>query len=326
MNLVDESPPRLSLHGRPFGVDIAHLLTFLAIYEERQVTLAARRLGRSQSALSHSLSRLRILMRDELFALRGGEMWPTRVAEQLYPTIRQAVALIDSLHEERRSFDPLKDTFDLRIGMTDYAEKMFSPRIWMALERQAPGIRLTVRSVDRYSAESMLLGDSIDLAILGNPVLANAGVDRIDLLADPYVVACATAAHPADIDMAYYLAASHMRVAVGQGEFSAVDEALKALGHRRNIRCVVPSFTRVPAMLECSSLLATLARGVFTDSPGTSRTIALHVPPFEIAPVRIALLSLSEGRASSAQRWIRDLVREAGSGVVTAEPVAARGG
>jgi len=56
MNSIDEPAGQLSLHGRPFGVEIQQLLAFLAIYEERQVTLAARRLGRSQSALSHALS------------------------------------------------------------------------------------------------------------------------------------------------------------------------------------------------------------------------------------------------------------------------------
>jgi DNA-binding transcriptional LysR family regulator len=311
MNSIDGPAGQLSLHGRPFGVEIQQLLAFLAIYEERQVTLAARRLGRSQSALSHALSRLRELMRDELFVLRGGEMWPTTVAQQLYPTIRQAVALIDSLHEERRLFDPLHDTFELRIGMTDYAEKMFSPQIWMALEREAPGIRLTIRSIDRYSAESALLSDTVDLAIVGNPVLADAAIDCDELLMDPYVVAYATNAHAPEMDLARYLSAAHLRVAVGQGEFSAVDGALKVLGRRRDVRCIVPSFMRVPAMLACSNLVATLARGVFTGHAEAASTVSFQTPPFEIAPVRIALLSLNGSRASSAQRWVRELVRVA---------------
>ena len=300
---------RHSLRGRPFGVEIQHLLAFLAIYEERQVTLAAQRLGRSQSALSHSLSRLRELLRDELFVLRGGEMWPTQVAQQLHPTIQSAVALIDSLHEERRLFDPLHDSFELRIGMTDYAERVFSPRLWMALERRAPGVRLTVRAIDRYAAEGMLLGDAVDMAIVGNPVLADAALQCDELLADPYVVAFSRRAHGAGMGLPAYLAAPHLRVAVGQGEYSAVDAVLKAAGHRRDIRCIVPSFLRVPAMLEGSGLVATLARGVFSDLEGAAGgAIVLQPPPFEIDPVRIVLLSPGPDRVSSAQRWLRDLI------------------
>jgi DNA-binding transcriptional LysR family regulator len=309
MKSVNGAPAQPSLRGRPFGIEIQHLLAFLAIYEERQVTLAARRLGRSQSALSHSLSRLRELLRDELFVLRGGEMWPTQVAQQLHPTIQTAVGLIDSLHEARRLFDPLRDSFDLRIGMTDYAEKVFSPRLWMALERRAPGVRLTVRAIDRYAAEGMLLGDAVDMAIVGNPVLADASVQCDELLADPYVVAFSRHAHGDAMDLRTYLAAPHLRVAVGLGEYSAVDAVLKAAGHRRDIRCIVPSFLRVPAMLEGSALVATLAQGVFSDLDGSARNaISLLPPPFEIDPVRIVLLSPGAARASSAQRWMRDLV------------------
>ncbi len=57
---------------RPSGIEIQYLLAFVAVYEARNVTTAARRIRRSQSAISHSLSKLRVLMDDELFVVRGG--------------------------------------------------------------------------------------------------------------------------------------------------------------------------------------------------------------------------------------------------------------
>jgi DNA-binding transcriptional LysR family regulator len=49
------------------SVDLNLLPVFEAIYEERNLSRAAGRLAMTQSAVSHALSRLRTLFRDELF-------------------------------------------------------------------------------------------------------------------------------------------------------------------------------------------------------------------------------------------------------------------
>ncbi|MDX3904644.1 MAG: LysR family transcriptional regulator [Pigmentiphaga sp.] len=299
-------PPPAHEAGRPFGVEIQHLLTFLAVYEDRRVSHAARRLGRTPSALSHSLSKLRELMADDLFIVREGEMWPTAEAQRLYPRIRQAVDLIDSLQVRKRAFDPARDALNLRVGMSDYTQRIFSPRIWEALERTTSQVRLMIHTVDRYTAESMLLDGSIDLALIGNPVLDHPMVLCDELLSDPFVVASAADGGDGPLDMQAYLAAAHLRVTAKESEVGVVDAALHALGHRREVRCIVPNYLQVPAILERSQLLATLARGVFAEG---GYRLQLRAPPFPIAPVTIGLLYLHSTRSSSAQRWGADLVR-----------------
>ena len=51
-------------------IDLNLLKALVAIYEERQVTAAAERLGVTQPGLSHALGRLRHLFSDELFVRR----------------------------------------------------------------------------------------------------------------------------------------------------------------------------------------------------------------------------------------------------------------
>lgn len=301
--------------GRPFGVEIQHLLTFLAVYEERGVTAAAKRLGRTQSALSHSLSKFRELMCDELFVARSGEMWPTAEAQQLYPRIKDALELINGLHVKRRAFDPLKDSLDLRVGMTDHAQKLFSPSIWARIAQVASGVRLIVHAIDRFDAESLLLDGGLDLAIVGDPVLTRPEVLCDELLTDDFVVAAAQADDAGTLDMTTYLATDHLGVASNRSELGVVDSTLRAMGCARNVRCVVPAYTQVPALVASSRLLATFARGVFADA---NLGLHMHVPPFHIEPVRISLLYLHPARSSSAQRWAAQLVRDAArqSGVI----------
>ncbi|VTU17440.1 LysR family transcriptional regulator [Variovorax sp. PBL-E5] len=310
---------------RPFGIEIQYLLAFLAVYEARNVTTAARRIHRSQSAISHSLSKMRALMGDELFVVRGGEMQPTALGEALYPTIAQAVSLIDSLRGRQRGFDAQRDSFDLRIGMTDYEEQLLSPRLWMEIERRTPGVRLVVRSINRYAAEPMVLSGALDLAIVGNPVCRHPDLECRVLLSEPYVVACSQEVELPALTLERYLQADHLSVEVGSEQFGSVDEALRAIGCARRVRCVVPTYSRVPDLLRHSTLFATHSQGVFLRDAAAHEGLQLHAPPFELAPVQIGMVALRHAKASGAQRWACDLVhalvsRPHGAGLTRPRP------
>src|SRR5437868_6743764 len=61
------------------AIDLNLLLVFDAMMDERNTTRAGRRIGLSQPAVSHALSRLRDTIGDELFV---------RTAEGMLPTVR----------------------------------------------------------------------------------------------------------------------------------------------------------------------------------------------------------------------------------------------
>jgi DNA-binding transcriptional LysR family regulator len=290
------------------GIEVQYLVAFVAVFELRSVTAAAKRLHRSQSAISHSLSKLRAHLGDELFVAHGGQMHPTAYSHSIYPAVSKAVSLIGSLRSGHRTFDPMRDTFDLRIGMTDYEEKLLSPRLWMEIERRAAGVRMLVRSINRYAAEPMVLSGALDLAIVGNPVCSHQSIECRILYTEPYVVACSAGADASPMSLEDYLSADHLRVEVGGETFGAVDDALRVLGLARRIRCVVPTYSRVPSLIRGSSLLATHSRGVFLRSGSVRAGLHIQAPPFDIAPVEIGMVTRRYAAASTAQRWAADLV------------------
>jgi DNA-binding transcriptional LysR family regulator len=55
-----------AVHGELAAVDLNLLLALDALLAERHVTRAAARLGVTQSAASHALARLRVVLRDPL--------------------------------------------------------------------------------------------------------------------------------------------------------------------------------------------------------------------------------------------------------------------
>src|SRR3981189_329289 len=89
---MSRSSGRLSSKAPKLGaIDLNLLVVFDAIMRDRSVTRAGQRLGLSQPAMSHALTRLRHMLKDELFVSRPNGMMPTPRAEELATPIRVAL-------------------------------------------------------------------------------------------------------------------------------------------------------------------------------------------------------------------------------------------
>ena len=73
-------------------VDANLLVTLDALLVDASVTRAAERLGRSPSAISHALAKLRELFDDDLFVRAGQRLVPTARAQELAPTVHVILA------------------------------------------------------------------------------------------------------------------------------------------------------------------------------------------------------------------------------------------
>jgi hypothetical protein len=61
------------------AIDLNLLVVFDAVMQERNVTRAGQRLGLSQPAMSHALTRLRYMLKDDLFIRSPKGMLPTQL-------------------------------------------------------------------------------------------------------------------------------------------------------------------------------------------------------------------------------------------------------
>ena len=76
----------------------ANLLFVLdALLQENSVTLAAEKLGRSPSAISHSLSNLRDIFGDKLFVRDGQKLVPTPKSADIKQDVHDLVHNIEKL-------------------------------------------------------------------------------------------------------------------------------------------------------------------------------------------------------------------------------------
>src|ERR1700730_7012748 len=125
------------------AVDLNLLKAFDALTSERALTRPAGRIGLSQPAMSHALSRLRGLFSDELFVRTPGGMEPTARASEIAPLIAAAIEQMEAALNLGAGFDPATSPLTFTAGMGEYAEVALVGRLAQAFSREAP--RATLR-------------------------------------------------------------------------------------------------------------------------------------------------------------------------------------
>ena len=293
------------------AVDLNLLKAFDALMSERAVTRAAGRIGLSQPAMSHALSRLRGLFGDDLFVRTPAGMEPTAHAREIAPLISAAIEQIEAALNLGAGFDPATSTATFTAGMAEYAEVALVGALARAFAEQAPHATLRLLPFSGPGAGEQLERGAIDVAVAHLRALP-ANIESQTLLRDPFVVIVrkghplAAAAAPS---VEAYAAQQHVLVSPRGNPSGAIDQILVDLGLRRRVALLVATYLALPAALAASDLVATVPSR-------TARQIAA-AGEIEILPLPIDFsLTVSMAwhrRAASepAQLWFRSLLMNA---------------
>src|SRR5712671_5251591 len=147
------------------AVDLNLLKAFDALMSERAVTRAAGRIGLSQPAMSHALSRLRSLFADDLFVRTPAGMEPTAHAREIAPLISAAIEQIEAALNLGAGFDPAKSAGIFTAGMAEYAEVALVGPLARAFAEQAPRATLRLLPLNGADAADQLERGMIDVAV-----------------------------------------------------------------------------------------------------------------------------------------------------------------
>jgi DNA-binding transcriptional LysR family regulator len=123
-------------------VDANLLVTLDALLVDASVTRAAERLGRSSSAISHALAKLREIFADELFVRAGQKLVPTAKAMELAPTVHVILAGMESLLRPNKPFDPSETSRDFAVAASEAGELMLLQPLRQRLRPQAPSVKV----------------------------------------------------------------------------------------------------------------------------------------------------------------------------------------
>src|ERR1700689_4540001 len=209
------------------AVDLNLLKAFEALHGERAVTRAAGRLGLSQPAMSHALSRLRDLFADDLFVRTSDGMEPTARAREIAPLIAAAIEQIEAALNLGAGFDPASSLATFTAGMGEYAEVALIGRLAEAFSREAPKATLRLLPLNGGEAAEQLERGAIDVAVAHLRAMPPT-IKTTHLFRDPFVIV-ARKGHPiteAPLTVEGYAACDHVLVSPRGDTSGALDRVL----------------------------------------------------------------------------------------------------
>lgn len=281
-----------------------HLLrTFLIILEESSVSRAADRLNVTQSAVSHTLAKLRDILGDPLFVRSGQGLTPTETALSLKAPVQ---AVLDGLQglTNQRGFDPMSEPMHFVVAANDIQRDFVFP----ALVKQAwdAGIKVTFEFKPSGMPSVSLLRDArCDLLL--TPVPPDA-VDMIQAKLFEGRVMCFFDGNertaPQDIDS--YMAADHIAVRFASGSSSAAVISAPDLPAIPPPAITVPNFAGIAPFVTGTKLLATnleyLHQSAFRD-------LDMAPLPFEAEKVSVYMVWHQRSENDPAHKWLRESVK-----------------
>lgn len=143
-------------------LDLNLLVLLRDLLETKSTVKTAKRSGRTQSAVSHGLGRLRAMFDDQLLIRVGGGLSLTAFAEELVDPLHRLLLDTQRLVTAPRSLDPARLQRTFTLGCTDYAEIVLVPTLMQRLRKEAPMATLVTRALGA-DAEAALIAREVDL-------------------------------------------------------------------------------------------------------------------------------------------------------------------
>jgi DNA-binding transcriptional LysR family regulator len=290
-------------------IDPTQLLALHALLEEGQVTRAARRLGITQSSMSHRLSQLRRGLGDELFVREGTSLVPTMRALAIKAPLAEALRALELAVSSPATFDPRSAKLGLLLFLPDLLMPLV-PRLLNSLRSEAPALELRVRAV------SVELSDALSSA---TPSLAMAPAHFVrnqivvKTLGQLKFGVVGRRGHPAmrrPLTLERWLDHAHVVVSIGNAVANPIELALHEQGLQRRVGLEVPSFLAGLFAVSCSDLLMNAPMPLVSEAK-QRLSLQLRPAPLALPSVRFVLCWHERFKRDLGHRWLRERLFEA---------------
>lgn len=296
----------------PGNLNLQSMKIFIAVYDLRSASLAARSLGMSQSGLSSALAKLRRELGDPLFVATASGMQPTSRAKELAAPMREAVACIEHRILKPERFDAATDAREFRIALSDVAEAIYMARALHAVSLAAPNVRLRSVELPQLELQRALSEGRVDLALGYFPDLQASEFVRRKIGQHGFVAICSSANRRVaeGFNLRKYSEARHVVVeAVGRSQ-GLLERYLQQRGIERRIALTTPHFVSLPEIIAGTEMIATVPDALADTFADYKRLVRLDLP-FR-SPVFEAHLHWSKSvHDDPANRWLRGVLVQA---------------
>jgi len=238
--------------------DLNLLRVLDTLMECRSVSAAARQLNLSQSTVSHALARARDQLNDPLFVAGSEGMMPTPRALALTPAFRQALATVEQAVQEIPLFEAASSERTFRLATGVYFDMVMLPPLMQQLLKEAPGVRLSVKSLTSSGYEQELERGEFDLVVgFSEPSQLSPKLQLQDLVSDSLSL-LSRKRFRRTIDAEFLATQSFVYPSEWGHSQLLTDEWLNALDITRHIPLQLPDFQSLPRILQATDLVCVL--------------------------------------------------------------------
>ena len=293
-------------------LDLNLLVALDALLTMEEVSAAATKMCITQSAMSHTLQRLREYFDDPLLIKGKGRMLKTPRAEALAAPLRKALLELQHAIQCDIEFVPATSRHCFHIATNDYGDWTLMPQLLALLSEQAPHVDVKISHFDPENSIAPLESGSIEL-VFCHPVKHAIGIHQETLFEEDFC--CATrATHPrlgrgVALDLETYIGLSHLRIAPRGSERDLIDKSLAKLGKQRRIALSTPNLSSAPVLLVNSDLMLTAPRRC-VQAWQKLMPISIHEPPIALPGFTIAMIWHERFQLDPANLWLREQMRQ----------------
>jgi DNA-binding transcriptional LysR family regulator len=310
-------------------LDLNLLRVFDAVMEERSVLRASQKVCLSQSAVSHSLARLREMLEDELFIRTATGMQPTARAGAMAGMVRDALKSLEAAIELPK-FEPATSTRKFTIAANDFTTMVLAPRLLHVLKTDAPHVDIAIKPVTRIDlAEQIDLG-RIDAAI-GTFQAAPSRFKSSFLFEYDDVLITHASQRLAQVTAVTLSEIPIIVVSLGGEQEGAIEGFISERGLARRsemydrasleratsnskqaprIAISLPHFLALPAFLDGSGMSAIVPRPL-ADVFARTNPIAIHELPYPTTRLEVRSLWHERHEGDASQDWLHEVMRRA---------------
>lgn len=288
-------------------LDLNLLRSLDSLLRERNVSRAAAAANVSQPAMSAALARLRRHFDDELLVRHDNNRYElTFLAQQLQPTLTEALEIVDRVASSHTTFDS-DASFQISVICGEVIAAMALPSIRRRMVESAPNSILRLIEPGRVSTTELVnsLTNDVDGIFLPHGWIQ--GLESIDVFEDQWVFAIAED-DPApaltidDLHTRPWLVAQ-----VADGDYARGMQQVLAAGIQPRIDVVVAGSMSMPFFLQGTDRVAVTGRRMIADM-GHLFGIREVPGPIELEATRHAFWWHPSRRDDPTHRWFRELV------------------
>ena len=289
-------------------IDLNLLTVFDAVMQEGSLTRAGNKIGMSQPAVSDAVSRLRHVLKDELFIRTSHGVKPTARARQYAGQVRRILDLVVLMLAETDSFDVVTSSRSFNLVLGDYGELVILPALMQYLDDLQAGVSVNVLSQHSLAVEESLRTGGVDLVITPEPIVDEE--IRNELVVRERLVSMVRRDHPVIKDtmtLEQYIASRHVVVDWPDARGFIIDQRLRAEGMQRNCHMRVHTLFDMPRVVASTDMVCTLPSGM-AHHFATAHKLASFPIPLPDIDVFAYMNWHSSFDSDPGIRWMRSVI------------------